>query len=125
MALELGIDLGCRRFGERHHRSKTCLIMDIVPYRYQVFISDIAGQDIYAHHEDIRQVVTGVRNWLSPALDPQVVKVPSGAVIHRRYVKFQAALPTLCAKLNWDVKRLQFVDFSYAVAWWLSQNPLR
>jgi hypothetical protein len=49
MPFELGLDIGCRRFGPRRARRKKCLVLDSQPYRYQKFLSDIAGQDIRAH----------------------------------------------------------------------------
>ncbi|HYU25729.1 MAG TPA: hypothetical protein VEO74_11030 [Thermoanaerobaculia bacterium] len=49
MPLELGLFLGAKRFGSPKQRSKTCLILDVERYRYQKFISDIAGQDIAAY----------------------------------------------------------------------------
>src|SRR5207244_972943 len=44
MPLELGLFLGAKRFGTGKHKAKTCLILDVERYRYQKFISDIAGQ---------------------------------------------------------------------------------
>jgi hypothetical protein len=64
MPLELGIYLGCQKFGGRIHQRKICMIMDKEPYRYQKFISDIAGQDIYYHNNDPKAVVSRVRDWL-------------------------------------------------------------
>ncbi len=64
MPLELGIFLGCKYFGGRHHGSKSCLVMDTEPFRYQKFISDIAGQDVSAHDDDPKKAVTVVRDWL-------------------------------------------------------------
>jgi len=46
MPLELGIFLGCSKFGGTKDRMKMCMILDKEQYRYQKFISDIAGQDI-------------------------------------------------------------------------------
>ena len=63
--LELGIFLGAQRFGTRVHKRKNCLIFDRERYRYQQFISDIAGQDIAAHHNDLRALIAMVRDWLS------------------------------------------------------------
>jgi hypothetical protein len=40
MALELGVDAGCRWFGRGRHRSKRCLILETKPLRYQAAISD-------------------------------------------------------------------------------------
>jgi hypothetical protein len=48
MPLELGPFLGAKRFGGQDHARKNCLILDLEPYRYQKFISDLSGQDIHA-----------------------------------------------------------------------------
>lgn len=48
MPLELGLFLGCKRFGPESQSRKRTLILDSEQYRYRQFISDIAGQDIRA-----------------------------------------------------------------------------
>ncbi|MET0648950.1 MAG: hypothetical protein ABW208_20250 [Pyrinomonadaceae bacterium] len=73
MPLELGLDLGCKRFGKDHQQEKVILVMDVERFRYQKFISDIAGQDIYAHGGRQAQVINVVREWLRPELDPRTV----------------------------------------------------
>ncbi len=124
MPLELGLDLGCKRFGDIIRREKVILVMDIEPYRYQQFISDISGQDIYAHSGREKQVIEIVRNWLRQELDPRTTIVPGGKKVYQRYQKFQKTLPAICRKLNWEHNRLPFTDFSYAVAVWISENPI-
>jgi hypothetical protein len=44
MPFELGIFLGARRFGGRNQSRKRCLVLEAEKYRYQKFLSDIAGQ---------------------------------------------------------------------------------
>jgi hypothetical protein len=61
MPLELGIFLGAKRFGAGEQKDKTCLILDREKYRYQKFISDIAGQDIRAHGDDPKEAISIVR----------------------------------------------------------------
>src|SRR5689334_11199778 len=46
MPLELGLFLGAKRYGAPPQNRKRALVLDVEPYRYQRFISDIAGQDI-------------------------------------------------------------------------------
>ncbi|MEA2337939.1 MAG: hypothetical protein QOE82_1946 [Thermoanaerobaculia bacterium] len=46
MPLELGLFIGAKRFGRAEQKTKTCLILDIERYRYQKFISDIAGRTL-------------------------------------------------------------------------------
>jgi hypothetical protein len=67
MPFEFGVFLGCKRYGGPDQRSKTCLVLDREPYRYQRFLSDIAGQDIEAHAGDPRRAVQRVRDWLRNA----------------------------------------------------------
>jgi hypothetical protein len=84
MPLELGLDLGCKRYGQRYQQAKVLLILDIEQHRYQRCISDIAGQDVAAHSNRVRDVIDLVREWLRPELDPQVVIIPSGYEIRQR-----------------------------------------
>jgi hypothetical protein len=118
MPLELGLFLGAKRFGSAKHRSKTCLILDIDRYRYQKFISDIAGQDIAAHGGNPLEAIKAVRNWLSAAA-PHSVKIPGGAVIGRRYLAFREELPTACERLQLNPDELTFNDFVLQVEEWL------
>lgn len=124
MPLELGLDLGCKRFGKDHEQEKVVLVMDVERFRYQRFISDIAGQDVYAHGGQERQIINVVREWLRLELDPRKVIIPSGARIMQRFQTFQKSLPSICAKLQWDPKRLGFGDYAHAVATWIRANPL-
>jgi hypothetical protein len=124
MPLELGLDLGCKRYGKTHHQEKVLLVLDIEQFRYRDFISDIAGQDIKAHQGEQPAVINVVRNWLRLELDPKLVITPGGSVIYERYSRFQATLPFICAKLSWDIDDLPFSDFSWAVADWIYNNPL-
>ncbi len=70
MPLELGFFLGAKQFGSGRHRSKRCLILDRDRYRFQKFISDIAGQDIKAHGDSPEMVIRTVRDWLRSAAKP-------------------------------------------------------
>ena len=65
MPLELGVFLGAKRYGEKNQKRKSCLILDKERYRYQVFISDIAGQDAKSHNNNTEEVINLVRDWLS------------------------------------------------------------
>ena len=124
MPLELGLDLGCRRYGKPYQREKVLLVLDTEQYRYQKYISDLAGRDPAAHHDNDAEVITEVRNWLRTELDPEPAKLPSGSLINRRYEQFQSDLPSFCAEVNWDINNLPFADFSWSVADWIGRNPI-
>lgn len=124
MPLELGLDLGCRRFGSPFQREKVCLVLDVDAYRYQIFISDISGQDIHAHNNDEAELIKVIRDWFRKEIDQRIFIVPGEAKILSRYQSFQKELPSLCAASGHDRSTLQFVDFSYLVASWISTNPI-
>jgi hypothetical protein len=122
MPLELGLDLGCRSFGAGKHKSKSSLILDTEPHRYQKFISDIAGQDIYAHSNSIEKIIPIVRNWLRAG--SKRTNIPGGAKIYERYCLFQKDFPEICAQFHLSVSDLPFVDLSYVIGYWLKKNAL-
>jgi len=122
MPLELGLYLGGKRFGNKTQRTKSCLILDREPYRYQKFISDIAGQDIYYHNANPKEAVGLVRNWLTT--ESKRTGIPGKGVIWKRYEKLQLELPDICLDLNIEVDELTLVDFTHIVTEWLKQHPL-
>ena len=121
MPLELGMFLGAKRYGSKEDAQKICLILDREDYRYQKFISDIAGQDIRAHRDDPRTAITVVRNWLRSA-SPKTGML-GGEAIGTRYDIFCKELPSLCQDLRLSPQELTFVDYTWLVAGWLRQNP--
>lgn len=119
MPLELGLYLGARYFGGRAHRSKACLILDREPYRYQKYISDIAGQDISAHGDDVVEAIKAVRNFLNGHNGP--LPLPDRETLWPEYERFQTALPEICARLQVAEADLQFPDFLYIVTDYVSE----
>lgn len=83
MPLELGLFLGCKRYGGPAQKDKVCLILDKERYRFQKYISDIAGQDIHEHSEDPEKAIVAVRDWLCAA--SKCKKLPGGQAIIARY----------------------------------------
>jgi hypothetical protein len=114
MPLELGLFLAAKRFGGSRQRRKNCLVLDAEPYRYQKFISDIAGQDIRSHQGRPRVVVQLVRNWLRNA--DREKTMPSDEIIWSRYESFRRDLPLISRKLRLREGNMIFNDFVYAVA---------
>jgi len=121
MPLELGVFLGAKRYGQGGQKEKICLILDRANYRYQKFISDIAGQDIRAHGDDPRTAISLVRNWLRNA-SPSVA-IPGGEAIGDRYHEFRSKLPSLCRTLKLSTLELTFTDYRWLITVWLDQNP--
>lgn len=120
MALELGLFWGCKLYGATRQRSKVSLIFDAEPYRYQIFISDIAGQDIHSHGNDVRKAIGELRAWLATA--SKRTNLPGGRDIFERYKRFQLALPVLCRELKLEPAEVTFKDLRQMMVDWLKQN---
>lgn len=122
MPLELGVFIGARRFGMKKHRDKNCLILDIERYRYQKFISDIAGHDIKEHGNDAATLIRRVRDWLNTAAGGQ--PMPGGGTVANRYLRFRKDLPKLCEEVPIGDDELTFVDYCHFVEAWLKANAV-
>lgn len=120
MPFELGLFLGASWLGDDTQRKKNALILDLEQYRYQKFISDIAGQDIKAHRKDPEVLIKAVRNWLrdTQPLHP----MPSGGVIAGRYRLFRKQLPVWCRQQKLEEHALQFNDYTFLIWRWLETN---
>lgn len=117
MPLELGLYLGCKFFGGRSQRNKTCLILDSKPFRYRASISDISGQDIHVHGGQPKRAIAEVRNWLANV--SRTKGLPGGAEIAKRYARFIRDLPDLCKNLKRQPNKLTFADLSEMIEIWL------
>ena len=117
MPLELGVFLGAKKFGIDKQKRKNCLILDKAQYRYQEFISDIAGQDIQAHNNNPEGIITVVRNWIRTASKRQTI--PSGSIIWGRYQEFMEDLPQLAQEHQLKVDELIFNDYTLVITRWL------
>lgn len=123
MPLELGLFLGCKYFGDGDSAAKSCLILDGTAYRYRTFVSDLAGQDVHAHNQDVLRLITVLRNWLRSRSGQTAI--PGGRMLYNRYLRFQTAMPKICRQAKVARRELTFVDFSAIVIHWLKVNRMR
>ncbi len=117
MPLELGLFLGCKRFGAPNQSKKRTLVLDSDQYRCPTFISGISGQDIRAHRGNPERAIREVRDWLR--LASKRTTLPGGAEIVRHCRRFQNYLPNLCAVLAVEAGRLTFLDLWKMITDWL------
>jgi hypothetical protein len=93
MPFELGLFLGLSKTGTR----RSSLIFDREQFRYQRFLSDIAGQDIRFHANDSAILIREMSAWLRHQ-DP-TRRIPGGAAIHEDFGEYgsfrDVALPRL------------------------------
>jgi hypothetical protein len=120
MPLELGLFLGARHFGDKEQGRKRTLILDVEQYRYQRFISDLAGMDIHAHGGVTAHAITELRNWLA---NVSRRKLPSAVQVVRIHMQFLADLPAIAAGLEFNPDAVPYVDFEGMVVSWLLEAP--
>lgn len=117
MPLELGVFLGAKRFGSGNQKYKNCLVLDREQYRYQQFISDIAGQDIRSHDGNAETAIGVIRSWLNTASGRRTI--PGGRQIARRYEQFCQDLPEICRNVELDPDEVTYNDYSVFASDWL------
>jgi hypothetical protein len=117
--------LGAKFYGAEAHRAKACLVLDIAPYRFQKFISDIAGQDVHGHGGSVEKAVETVRDWLRSALvarGEERVRMRGAERVYERYREFLADLPAICHELEISPDRLPYNDYTTMVVEWIEQK---
>ncbi len=118
MPLELGIFLGAKRFGDDEQRTKRCLVLDVERYRYQKFVSDLAGMDIREHGGDPEQAARRVRDWLA---NVSRRKLPGPVEVRARLNDYLADKPKLVEILGLDPDEIAYADLERMIAGWLSR----
>jgi hypothetical protein len=119
MPLELGIFLGAKKFGDKAQKEKMALVLDVEQYRYQRFISDLAGADIRAHNNDVLNAVRATRDWLANVSRRDL---PSGAKIARLLINFREQLPLIAERLEFEVVNIPYIDYEKIVVGWLLES---
>jgi hypothetical protein len=110
MPFELGLFLGAAKLGGPRQKAKQCIIFDKERFRYQRYISDIAGQDIHAHESSPEIMIRELAGWLREHSGDRAV--PGGAAIAADYSAFTNALPAACRARQLDPAEITFGDFN-------------
>ena len=121
MPLELGVFLGAREYGSGRQKRKRCLILDRERYRYQRYISDLAGQDPKAHADDPDKAIQCVRDWLSHHVVKAVI-LPGPAAMVGRYKRFKKQLPAILRESGIKPGELIYNDYTTFVVAWLKEH---
>lgn len=122
MPLELGIFMGAKRYGPPRQREKRLLIFDKDKYRYQKFISDIAGMDIHAHGGKPNRALLETRDWLTNVSRRQLLGGNELVALHGKFCK---ELPALAKELALDPKAVSYADFEQIATGWLMEAKPR
>ena len=123
MPFEFGIFLAAKRFGNAKQKRKIALTLDTKPYRYRAALSDISGQDIYAHNRSEKSAIALIRDWLDSSRPRSETSLPGGEHIYRQYRKFRRGIPRASREQNLNPDKLTYADSCRAIEGWLEANP--
>lgn len=118
MPLELGLDIGCKRFKDGIWSEKKCLILETEKYRYQAALSDLSNSDIEAHGDDPIEALTIVRNWLNTEAN---LHAKGPTFIWNRFTDFMADADNILLGRGYsrrDIDRLSMVEWMHQMRAW-------
>ena len=123
MPLELGVFIGCLRFGSAYDYQKEYLILDSDKHRYNQHTSDVKADDAEYHNNKPTEVIERVRDWLAgrPFRDRSQL-IPGADWLIERYYRFEKEAPTLCTDLFLTFGKLKFNEFCTVTTEWLTQQ---
>ena len=127
MALELGIDFGCKNLLGSQYGDKKFLILEKEKHRFREAISDLSGMDIKAHDGRSDLVIRCVRDWFAETVGLQ--SVPSPERINADYTEdFHPFFLERAKKLGYteknyakDMRTREVIDYMKA---WRQTKPL-
>lgn len=123
MPLELGVYIGCRQYNPaKKHKGKKYLVFEGVSYNLKKSLSDLNGQDVKTHNDDVLEIIQGVRDWLDDKARPRKGRLvfAHGPYLKEQFDLFTSSLPTLCQRLNWTVDNLTYTDYLYLASPWVT-----
>lgn len=119
MPFELGMDIGCKRFGKVKHHNKCLLILDKERYRYQQVISDISGNDIQVHADSPEKALRQVRNWI---FKQKNTSIHSANIIWNLYNEFNGDFYEIALSDGLsqdDVDEMPWDEFRFYISRWI------
>jgi hypothetical protein len=120
MPFELGLFLGISEASTSKIRRKCALVLDRERYRYQIYLSDIAGQDIRSHGGTPYGAIQAVRKWLNA--QDKMHPHPGTLQIQKLFDTFSAQMHLQLQKQGLSVEDLSFVDWSNLMQAWIVES---
>ncbi len=120
MPYEFGLFVGFRASGAPRHAKKAVLVLDREKYRYQKFLSDIAGQDIRAHGGTTDGLIREVRAWLASKTERPIEGADHLTEQFALFVEEVPSILTVARKTEVDLDN--FYDFHQLVYEWLAER---
>jgi hypothetical protein len=125
MPFELGLNYGFRVYGGKNASGNKSLIFSTKRYNYARAVSDLAGIDIKAHHDDPEEVVRGLRNWIRNTLNK--TDVLSADNIWLEYLVFSGEFKKLMKEENFSRKeqnRMEPKEYIHYINKWKKERSI-
>jgi hypothetical protein len=122
LPFELGLDMGCRTYGEGRLATKKSLILEKELHRFRAVISDISGNDIRAHNSDVKELIRNTRNWLRTITN---ANLHSAGHIWNSFNIFSIHLIEKCRKEEFedkDIEEMPISEYIYFIIEWLKKD---
>lgn len=109
MPLECGIDFGFKLSDDPKLKEKVFLILEKEPYRYQEFMSDIAGNDIRSHKNSPQIAIKHIRDWIKLNTSEKVI---FQSEIWLAYIEFLSDYEKYSKQNKYDPNDIGSITFS-------------
>lgn len=120
MPFELGIFIGAAHILKPRSLKKRVLVLDRDRYRFQKFISDIAGQDISSHDGNTNKAIRATRDWLASANKDR--DTPSTNQLIGEFKLMIESMPSFAKTIGLYSHDLPFVDLKRIFRAWIKQK---
>ena len=104
------------------------LVLEEIPYSGKITLSDLAGIDPQAHHNDVKKIIESVRKFLAAknSYANRAPKTRGAASIYSRHMQFLQDLPGLAKEFEYDIEELNEHDYindwtQLMINWMVSQ----
>lgn len=122
MPLELGLDMGCKQYGNKDQQNKSYLVIATDSYQYRAAASDLSGADIDAHKDEPENIVRIVRGWL---VNQTGIKMHGASKIWGDFLGFMADNFEVLKKRGFsenDIKEYPVPELMVDMKQWIANN---
>jgi hypothetical protein len=120
MPFELGVDTGCKLFGNNIVKTKRCIIFEKERYSYQKALSDLSGFDVKAHNNKPIKLIEELSNWF---FEIDGIMPDSPTIIWDNFNLFMTDLELTITTQGYekkDIQKMSVPKIMYFIKGWLT-----
>jgi hypothetical protein len=124
MPFECGIDFGIKVSNPQRFNNKQFLILEKEQYRYQRVISDLSGNDIKFHKDELERLIKILRDWFRP----KIANAPFPKEIWLAFNEFEFDYEQILIEAGYNPKVIDSMEFSEIIdnmQTWISEYKLK